>query len=134
MLACVNAIGNCLPPVVIFNRQTLPIELPIGEIPGTTYGFSQSGWIYLINGSICIFTIYVPALRPLLLLMDGHSSHYHPGTIHKAAENKVVPFELLPNTTHITQPLDEGCFWPLKSKWSEVCHKYMAKNPEKVVN
>ena len=66
--------------------------------------------------------------------MDGHSFHYHPGTIHKAAENKVVLFVLPPNTTHLTQPLDKGCFGPLKSKWSEVCHKYMAKNPGKVVN
>ena len=70
----------------------------------------------------------------LLLLMDGHSSHYHPGTIHKAAENKVVLFVLPLNTTHLTQPLDKGCFGPLKSKWSEVFHKYMAKNAGKVVN
>ena len=66
--------------------------------------------------------------------MDGHSSHYHPGTIRKAAENKVVLFVLPPNTTHLTQPLDKGCFGPLKSKWLEVCHKYMSKNPGKVVN
>ena len=66
--------------------------------------------------------------------MDGHSSHYHPGTIRKAAENKVVLFILPPITTHLTQPLDKGCFGPLKSKSSELCHKYMAKNPGKVVN
>ena len=45
MLACVNAIGNGLPPMAIFDRQTFPIELATGEIPGTIYGFSHSGWI-----------------------------------------------------------------------------------------
>jgi len=41
-----------------------------------------------------------------------------------AAKEKVVLFVLPPNTTHLTQPLDKGCFGPLKAKWSEVCHKY----------
>ena len=137
VLACVNAIGNGLPPMVIFDRQTFPIELATGEIPGTIYGFSHSGWIdqdLFDKWFDKHFLRYAPAARPLLLLMDGHSSHYHPGTIRKAAENKVVLFVLPPNTTHLTQPLDKGCFGPLKSKWSEVCHKYMAKNPGKVVN
>ena len=90
--------------------------------------------IYLINGLTSIF-YDMHQLPGHLLLMDGHSSHYHPGTIRKAAaKNKVVLFVLPPNTTHLTQPLDKGCFGPLKSKWSEVCHKYMAKNPGKVVN
>ena len=65
--------------------------------------------------------------------MDGHSSHYYPQTIYKAAEDKVVLFVLPPNTTHITQPLDKGCFGPLKMKWIEVCHEYVKSNPGKVV-
>lgn len=32
-----------------------------------------------------------------------------------------------------TQPLDKGCFGPLKSAWKEVCHDYLTKNPGKVV-
>ena len=33
VLACVNAIGNSIPPMVIFDRQTFPIELASSEIP-----------------------------------------------------------------------------------------------------
>ena len=131
ILACVNAIGNSLPPMVIFDRQTFPIQLATGEIPGTIYGFSQSGWIdqdLFDKWFEKHFLLYAAATRPLLLLIDGHSSHYHPGTIRKADENKVVIFVLPPNTT---QPLDKGCFGRLKSKWSEVCHKYTVKNPGK---
>ena len=65
--------------------------------------------------------------------MDGHLSHYHPHTIHKAAEQEVILLVLPPNTTHITQPLDKGYFGPLKAKWAEVCHKYTADSG-KVVN
>lgn len=43
------------------------------------------------------------------------------------------PFALPPNTTHLTQPLDKGCFGPLKMAWQFVCHKYAADNPGKVV-
>ena len=124
--------------MVIFDREKFPMELANGEIPGAIYGFSSNRWIdqdlfekWFSNHFLC----YAPAAGPLLLLMDGHSSHYHPHAIHKAAEEEeVILFALPPNTTHITQPLDKGCFGPLKAKWAEVCHKYITDNPGKVVN
>ena len=45
------------------------------------------------------FLQYVPPARPLLLLMDGHSSHYSPATIRAAAQERVILFTLPPNTT-----------------------------------
>ena len=45
MLAYVNAVGYCLPPMVIFNREKFSLELANGEIPGSIYGFSSDGWI-----------------------------------------------------------------------------------------
>ena len=89
VLACVNAVGHCLPPMVIFDREKFSMELANGEIPGSIYGFSSNGWIdqdlfeKWFNNH---FLRYAPAARPLILLMDGHSSHYHPHTIRKAAE------------------------------------------------
>ena len=136
VLACVNAVGHCLPPMVIFDREKFSMELANGEIPGSIYGFSSNGWIdqdlfeKWFNNH---FLRYAPAARPLILLMDGHSSHYHPHTIRKAAEEEVILLALPPNTTHITQPLDKWCFGPLKAKWAEVCHKYTADSG-KVVN
>ena len=38
------------------------------------------------------FLRYVPTARPLLLLMDGHSSHYCPDTIRMAAQEKIIIF------------------------------------------
>lgn len=43
-------------------------------------------------------------------------------------------FTLPPNTTHLSQSLDKGCFSALKIKWREVCHEYMIQNPGKVVS
>ena len=45
VLACISAAGYCLPPMVIWDRKVLTPELTKGEIPGTIYGLSQSGWV-----------------------------------------------------------------------------------------
>ena len=39
----------------------------------------------------------------------------------------------MPHTTHITQPLDNGCFGPLKRFWKEECQQYCTKNPGRVI-
>uniref|UniRef100_A0A1X7VK64 DDE-1 domain-containing protein n=1 Tax=Amphimedon queenslandica TaxID=400682 RepID=A0A1X7VK64_AMPQE len=71
--------------------------------------------------------------RPLLLILDGHSSHFNPATLKRAAEEKVILFCLPPNTTHKTQPLDKGCVAPLKRYWREECHTYLSANKRKVI-
>ena len=118
VVACVSASGSCMPLMVILNRKTLPPRFTEGEVPGTIYGMSSNGWIdqELFNSwFIKHFLKHAPLARPLLLLLDGHSSHYCPETVHLAAKEKVIMFALPPNTTHLTQPLDKGCFGPLKS-------------------
>ena len=73
----------------------------------THYNVSDSGWM---NGDIFTdwfqnhFLIHAPAMRPLLLLLDGHSSHYNWNAIRCAAESQVIMFCLPPNTTHLLQP------------------------------
>ena len=76
----------------------------------------------------------VPKVRPLLLIMDGHSSHYNPDFIRIAAKEQILIFVLPPNTTHLTQPLDKGCFGPLKTAWKAVCHEFYCNNPGRVVS
>ena len=65
--------------------------------------------------------------------MDGHSSHYCPDLIKRAASEKILLFALPPHTTHITQPLDKGCFSPLKAYWQQACHDFYTNNPGRVI-
>ena len=132
VVACVSAGGQCLPPMVIWDRKMLPPELAVGEVPGTIYGLSDKGWIdqQLFDMWFHMhFLRYAPPTRPLLLLMDGHSSHYCPETIRSAAQERVILFSLPPNTTHLTQPLDKAVFGPLKMFWRQACHNFIVKNP-----
>ena len=68
---------------------------------------------------------YAPPVKPLLLLMDGHSSHYCPDAIRLAAKEKGILVTFPPNTTHLTQPLDHSCFGPLKVEWRKVCQTFL---------
>ena len=91
VLACVSAGGHSLPPMVIWDKKVLSPELTNGEIPGTIYGLSDKGWIDQELFKLWFhhhFLWYAPTVRPLLLLMDGHSSHYFPDTIHMAAKER----------------------------------------------
>ena len=136
IVGCVSAAGFCIPPMVIWDRKTLAPELTIGEIPGTIYGLSANGWMDMELFDIWFrnhFLRYASAVRPLLLLLDGHSSHYCPDTIRLAAQEKVILFTLPPNTTHLTQPLDKGCFAPLKAAWKQECHQYVVEHPGQAV-
>ena len=86
VVGCVS--GSCLPPMVIWDRRTHSPELTVGEVPGTIYGLSGKGWIdqelfevWFLNHFLC----YASPARPLLLLLDRHSSHFCPETIQAAA-------------------------------------------------
>jgi len=109
VLACTSASGYCLPPYVILARKTLNPGIAVGEVPGTLYGFSKNGWMDLELFSEWFqshFIPNVPKVRPLILLLDGHSSHFSPEAIHLAAKEDIILFALPPNTTHLLQPLD----------------------------
>ena len=136
VVGCVNAAGSALPPFVIFDAKSLNMEWTDGEVPGTTYGLSSRGWIdmELFKGWFTNnFLPHAVSARPLLLLLDGHSSHYNPDAIHLANESGVILFTLLPHTTHEMQPLDVAVFAPLNVHWCDACHNFIEQHPGRVI-
>ena len=132
VLACTCATGTAIPPFIVVNRKTLGSDFTKGEVPGTFYGLSTNGWItqelfhqWFLNHLLK----YASPKRPIILIMDGHSSHYCPATIKVAAEHRVILFTLPPNTTHLTQPPERACFAPLKNAWREIHHILLTNNP-----
>ena len=136
-VGCVSAGGSVLPPMIIWNGKSLCPNQASGEIPGTLHGFSPKGWMdqELFNlWFVKHFLKYAPQARPLLLLLDGHSSHFCPETIRLAAKEKVIIFTFPPNTTHLTQPLDKGIFGPLKLNWRKACQQFCNNNPHMAIS
>ena len=44
-VGCVNAAGQAIPPMVIWDRKTMAPKLVDGEVPGTINGMSSKGWM-----------------------------------------------------------------------------------------
>ena len=103
-----------------------------GAYPSTVFQVSESGWMTkeLFLQWFKYFVAMIPPFRPVLLVMDGHGSHVTIKVIEFAQSNDIHLLCLPSHTSHILQPLDVGVF---KSFFSKACHRYMAKNPERVV-
>ena len=137
VLGCANATGQAMPPFIIFDAKQLNILWTKGEVPGTRHGLSKNGWTdqELFKGWLKDhFLIHAVLGRPLLLLVDGQSSHYEPESIRFAKDNSIVIFCLPPHTTHEAQPLGVSLFGPLKQHWREVCHQFLQSLCGKVVS
>ena len=74
---------------------------------------SENGWIdqELYNSWFeKLFIPSIPPHRPVIVMLDGHKSHYTPEAISLAANQGIVILCIPPNTTHATQPLDVRFF------------------------
>lgn len=84
VIGCVSATGHAIAPFVIWDAKSMNKEWSVGEVPGTTYGLSSKGWVdsELFRGwMVYHFIPLAVAGRPLLLMLDGHSSHYQPDLV-----------------------------------------------------
>ena len=73
-----------------------------GEVPGTSDSLSHKGWVdtELFRGWLTDHILeHAVGVRPLLVLLDGHSSHYQPDLIHFAREHDILLFSLPPMTS-----------------------------------
>ena len=81
VVGCINAIGQALPPFIIFNAKNLNLDWTNGEVPGTMYGLSENGWIdmvlfkewfhqhfYAMQDRIALYYSYWMATAPTRLL------------------------------------------------------------------
>jgi hypothetical protein len=53
-----------------------------------------------------------------LLILDGHESYYSLEFQELCKENNIYTLCMLPHSSHLLQPLDVGCFSPLKREYS----------------
>ena len=77
ILASGSASGHALPPMIIFPRQRVSLDLMSGAPADTFFTGTTLGWI---NSGVFLkwfkfFVSQIPPKRPVLLLYDGHASH-----------------------------------------------------------
>ena len=79
-------------------------------------------------------TSHIPSTRPVLLLLDNHSSYVNLEVVKLAKTNNIILFSLPPHTSHLYQPLDVAVFRPLKSYFSKLTEAYPIEHPYKEVD
>jgi len=116
----VNAIEHAIPLFVIYNAKTLNPHWMKDGVAGTAYACSDNGWIDTKLFELRLkdyFLKYAVSSRPLLLILDGHKTHYQPSVCQYAKEKGVIMFCLPPHSTHMSHP---GCMC-IKPHGSESC-------------
>lgn len=65
---------------------------------------------------------------PVLMFIDGHTSHMSKYLSDYCSENQIEVVALYPNSTHLLQPLDVAVFKPLKAVWKKTVNQWRFSN------
>lgn len=122
---CMSATGQFMPPMLIFPRVNRNPEYLVGAPAGAWGEFNKKGWIDedLFTKWFKEFIKFsrASADNPVLLLLDGHSSHIkNLQVIDLAMENHVDILCFPPHCTHKMQPLDTHFNKPLSNHYANV--------------
>ena len=132
MIAAINAAGWSVPPFLIFaGKYHLSAWYEEAKIPRDwAFGVSDNGWT---NNKLGVdwlkhFNAYTKARTVgarRLLILDGHESHHSLEFQDLCKENNIYTLCMPPHSSHLLQPLDVGCFSPLKRAYSREVESLM---------
>ena len=117
----VNALGWTVPPFIIvsgkyhlstwYQNSALPLDWVIATSPnGWTTNERGLEWIQHFDQHTKSRTTG----KYRLLVLDGHESHHSTNFELYCKDHDIITLCLPPHSSHILQPLDVGCFGPLK--------------------
>jgi hypothetical protein len=117
----VNALGWCVPPFIVvkgayhlanwYTESALP---PDWAIKPTTNGWTDNEtgleWIQHFEKH----TAHRKTGVYRMLVIDGHESHVSAEFDRFCKDHNIITISMPPHSSHLLQPLDVGCFSPLK--------------------
>ncbi|USP74756.1 hypothetical protein yc1106_02030 [Curvularia clavata] len=124
-IAGINAAGWSIPPFLIFTgKYHLSAWYEEAEIPRDwAIAVSDNGWttnelgVEWLKHFVKHTDGKVVGARRLLIL-DGHESHQSLEFQELCKDNNIYTLCMPPHSSHLLQPLDVGCFSPLKRAYS----------------
>jgi hypothetical protein len=139
VFVCMIDSGIFVPPVIIFPRKNANHLLTNGAPPDTVFKYQPYGWIsYEIFVDWFEHIVSVKkssASDPVLLIVDGHTSHTgNLRLIFKAKECHVAIMCLPPHSTHKLQSLDKTFMAPLEHNYGEEIRRWQLQNKRAVLH
>ncbi|KAF5724953.1 Fot5 transposase [Fusarium mundagurra] len=129
-IQAINAEGRAIDPfIVVAGQYHLANWYHESNLPATwAIATTQNGWTdnktgleWLKHFDRCTTNRSVGGYR--LLILDGHESHHSTDFEIYCEENNIITLCMPPHSSHLLQPLDVGCFGPLKKAYGrEIDH------------
>ena len=128
LMYSIAADGTFLPPMVVYKAQSCYSEWTQGGPEGTLYDATPSGWF----DSRCfhrwfseILLPYAATLQgPKAVIGDNLAAHFTESVVSAAVDNNIRFICLMPNATHILQPLDVAVFRGMKIEWRKILENW----------
>ncbi len=118
-VACCNAAGQFIPPMIIMKGKRKKDEFTDGLPPGSELGMSESSYITkdLFLQWLQLFSKHALPGKTLLII-DSHTLHVKSVAVPEyCIANNVILVCLPGHTTKYLQPLDRSVFKSLNSNW-----------------
>ncbi|XP_062596590.1 uncharacterized protein LOC134258049 [Saccostrea cucullata] len=140
IMACVNASGEKMPPMLVVKGKTKKslYGYNTAEAPeNSMWTFNDRAWMDEELGEQWFKNVFIPNCgneRPQLLILDGHGSHETLGLLELADQEGIHVLALPPHTTHFLQPLDRSVFGPFNKAYNKFCSDFLSQNAAHVIN
>ncbi|XP_067215467.1 uncharacterized protein [Linepithema humile] len=134
VLFMTNATGALVSPMIVFPYERIPYSVSQSVPIDWSIGKSENGWMTAETFYEYISNIFEPWLtahnieRPVILYVDGHSSHMTLPVSQFCMDHQIELIALFPNATHLIQPLDIALFRTLKSSWRDCINDWRVQN------
>ena len=132
VLACFNATGNYVPPLIIYPGKRFCDRI-ICEFEEAIYGHTSSGWMdsdlfvsFLRHFNEFVVDQAIP--KPVLLLVDSNSARMSLEAARFCSKNNIILYCLLENAFHILHPCNLGFFSPMKAAWKSEVKNWQLAN------
>lgn len=120
IVACINAVGNAVPPMILYKGKRMKPEwtynLPAGSVCRMTDRGSMTTAVF--RDWLAHFASFKTPGR-CLLIFDGAKSHLDYSVVEEAEKYDITLYCLPSNTTHELQPLDKAVFKPFETYWDQ---------------
>ncbi|KAJ8887516.1 hypothetical protein PR048_013732 [Dryococelus australis] len=130
LLVTGNGNEDLAPTSVVFKYERVPHELADSVPKHWGIGKSETGWMTAPLFFEVITNIFYPFLvekkipLPVIVFIYGHASHLTLHTSKFCEDHGIILIALLPNLTHLIQPMDVVVFHVLKEAWKKKGHQW----------
>ena len=131
---CGNAAGELLPPMVIYKAKFVYDGWVNDGPTGSVFDSTDSGWFDGHTFKKWFMEVFVPNLKgdgPFAIIGGNFGSHSNDEVINICLERNIRFITLVPNSTHLFQPLDLAVFGPMKRSWRSLLNEWREESRSK---